>query len=227
MTILSTLSSDLASVVETAGRGVVQIEARRGGAASGVVWAEDLVITANHVLTRDENIKVGAGDGEQMEGTLIGRDPTTDLALLHLNRKISDVPQWTGVAGLRVGHLVLALGRPGRTVRAILGIVSAFGEGWRTSAGGGIDNYIQTDASFFPGFSGGPLITVEGTVLGVTTSGLLRGATVAIPTTTVKSVVDQLLKNGRISDADILESACSLHVCHLILPGNQARKPGC
>jgi S1-C subfamily serine protease len=200
MSILTSLSSDLASIVESTGRGTVKVDARRGGAASGVVWTtNDLVITANHVLTRDENIHVSIGDDKAFEAELVGRDPTTDLALLRLDKSVDFSPEWVEIKGLKVGHFVLALGRPGKTVRATLGIVSVLGESWHTSAGGAVDNYIQTDASFYPGFSGGPLVTVEGKVIGVTTSGLLRGETVTVPYATVKSVVDELLKHGRIS----------------------------
>jgi S1-C subfamily serine protease len=200
MTVLSTLSGDLASLVESAGKVVVQVDGRRGGAASGVVWTRsDLVVTANHVLTRDEDILVGMGNGKSVEATLVGRDPTTDLALLRLEDATGSSPDWTAIDGLRVGHLVLGLGRPGRSVRAVLGIVSALGGSWRTSAGGVIDNYVQTDASSPPGFSGGPLINADGRVLGLMSSALLRGTTVAVPSTTVRAVVDELLARGRVA----------------------------
>jgi len=199
MTVLSSLSGDLASIVESAGKAVVQVDARRGGAASGAVWANDLVVTANHVLTRDDNINIGIGGDSTTEATIVGRDPTTDLALLRLGKKVGSSLEWTGADGLKVGHFALALGRPGKTVRAMLGIVSALGDGWRTSAGGTIERYIQMDVSAYPGFSGGPLVTVEGKALGVLTTGLLRETTVTVPTSTVKSVVDELLKQGHIS----------------------------
>ena len=200
MGILSTLSADLAATVASVGQSTVQVEGRRQGAASGIVWdAEGLVVTANHVLTRDENISVGLGDGKSAEATVVGRDPTTDIALLRLAGKLQAPAEWIGAENLRVGHLVLALGRPGNTVRAALGIVSALGESWRTAAGGSIDRYLQTDTSSYPGFSGGPLVTVEGTIIGLNTSGLLRDTTVTVPTSTVKKLVDELLKRGRIS----------------------------
>ena len=200
MTVLSTLSSDLASAVASVGPNVVQVEARRGVPASGTIWTtEGIVVTANHAVVRDEDIKVVLADGKSAVATLIGRDPTTDLALLRLENGNPASSKWIGAGDLRVGHLVLSLGRPGKTVRAALGIISALGESWRTPAGGTVDSYIQTDAPSYPGFSGGPLATVEGDILGIGTSGLLRGTTVTVPTTTVKAVVDELLKRGRIS----------------------------
>src|SRR5205807_230237 len=97
----------------------------------------------------------------------------------------------------RVGHLVLALGRPGGKVLSTLGIVSAIGEGWRTRGGGDLDSYLQTDVVMYPGFSGGPLVDASGQVIGLNTSGM-RGANLTIPVTTVQRVVSALLAHGRV-----------------------------
>jgi S1-C subfamily serine protease len=79
-----------------------------------------------------------------------------------------------------------------------LGIVSALGEGWRTPAGGRVEPYLQTDLVMYPGFSGGPLVDVAGGVLGLNTSALLRGISLAVPTPTVRQVVETLLAHGRV-----------------------------
>jgi S1-C subfamily serine protease len=100
--------------------------------------------------------------------------------------------------GLRVGQLVLALARPGRTLRATLGILSAAGEGWRTRAGGQIDRYLQADVRVWPGFSGGPLVDVSGTALGLNTAAMRRGPSLTIPAATLRRVVDTLLAYGRV-----------------------------
>src|SRR4029453_420552 len=99
---------------------------------------------------------------------------------------------------LRVGHLVLALGRPGRTVQATLGIVSALGGAWRTPAGGQIDRYLQTDVVMYPGFSGGPLVDAAGQVVGLNTSAMLRGVSLTVPVATLRRVVEMLLAHGRV-----------------------------
>jgi S1-C subfamily serine protease len=100
-------------------------------------------------------------------------------------------------ADLRVGHLALALGRPGKTVQATLGIVSALGQSWRTPAGGQVDLYLQTDVVMYPGFSGGPLVDARGQVLGLNTSALLRGVSLAVPVSTLQRVIESLLAHGR------------------------------
>jgi S1-C subfamily serine protease len=197
--VLKNLSDDLADTVEAAAAGVVRVAARRRLAASGIVWSADgVVVTAHHVAERDENIEIGLPDGQTVTGALVGRDPTTDLAVIRAQASGLAVAKWTGPESLRVGHLVLGLGRPGRSVQATLGIVSALGEGWRTPAGGRVEPYLQTDLVMYPGFSGGPLVDASGQVLGLNTSALLRGISLAVPTPTLREVVETLLSHGRV-----------------------------
>ena len=197
-TVIQNMSNELAGVVETAGSAVVRVEGRRRLSASGIVWAEDgVIVTAHHVLERDDGLSLGFGGEEKVTAELVGRDPGTDLAVLRSDQKGMKPGDWIDADTLRVGHLVLALGRPGRTVQATLGIVSALGTSWRTAAGGMVDRYLQTDVVMYPGFSGGPLVNVEGKVLGLNTSAL-RGVSLAIPTSTVRRVVDAILTHGKV-----------------------------
>ena len=196
---LSKLSEDLAQVVAATGPTVVRVEARRRLPASGTIWSpEGVIVTAHHVVERDDNIVVGLPDGQTASATLAGRDPTTDIAVLRTDASDLTSATWAGPEDLRVGHLVLALGRPGRSVLATLGIVSALVEGWRTPSGGSVDHYLQTDVVMYPGFSGGPLMDSAGQVLGLNTSALVRGVALAVPTPTVTRVVEALLSHGRI-----------------------------
>lgn len=194
---LANLSEALAETVESAGPGIVRVEGRRRLPASGIVWASDgVIVTASHVVKRDDKIKVGLPDGSSMPATVVGRDSSTDLAVLRV--EATDLaPAARKNDEVQVGHLVLALGRPGRTVQATLGIISALGDSWRTRLGGQIDRYMQTDVVMYPGFSGGPLIGAAGQVLGLNSSGLMRGVSLAIPTTTLSRTVDTLLAHGR------------------------------
>jgi S1-C subfamily serine protease len=197
---LTQLSDALAAAVKTAGAGIVRVDGRRRLAASGIIWAPDAIVTAHHVLRRDENISVGLPDGQEVQATVAGRDPTTDLAVLRLESGDA-APAMRAEAEeqpLKVGHVVLALGRPGRSVQATLGVVSALGGAWRTPAGGQIEQYLQTDVLMYPGFSGGPLVNGAGQVIGLNTSGLLRGVSLALPLVTVARVADALLAHGRV-----------------------------
>ena len=196
--VLSELSNALAETVKSAGPGVVRVEARRRLPASGIVWSADgVIITANHVVNQDEGIVLGLDDGNTVEATLVGRDPSTDLAVLRAKATLQPLTE-TNKQGLGVGNLVLALGRPGRTVQATLGIISALGDSWRTGHGGLIDRYLQTDLVMYPGFSGGPLVGADGTLVGLNTSALARGVSVAVPTMTLARVADTLLAHGRV-----------------------------
>lgn len=197
--VLADVSNDLAATVEQAGKGVVRVEGRRRMPASGIVWsAEGIIVTANHVVERDENVTVGLPNGETIAVSVIGRDATTDIAVLRAPSGGLTAANWVEADGLKVGHLALALGRPGETVQATLGVVSALGESWRTSAGGHIDLYLQTDVVMYPGFSGGPLVDANGGVIGLNSSALARGVTVSLPTATVRRVVEALAAHGRI-----------------------------
>ena len=197
--VLSSLSNELAERVDAAGPMVVRVEGRRGVPASGIVWSADgVVVTAHHVLERDDNITLGLPDGSTAAATLVGRDPTTDLAVLRAQATGLAPAAWAEPDGLKVGHLVLALGRPGQRVRATLGVVSALGNSWQTPAGGRLDRYLQTDVVMYPGFSGGPLVDAAGGVLGVNTSALLRGVSITVPSPSVRNIVETLLAHGRV-----------------------------
>lgn len=195
---LTNLSNAMAALVENAGPYIVRVEGRRRMAATGVVYSADgLIVTANHVVEQDENLQIGLADGTTLKATLVGRDPATDLAVLRTERNGLTPATWVDADELKVGHLALALGRPGRTVQAALGIVSALGGNWRTGAGGEIDHYLQTDVVMYPGFSGGPLLAADGRVAGINSSSLARGVSVAVPAATVKRAVETLSAHGK------------------------------
>lgn len=197
--VLRSVSDDLAATVETAGQAAVRVDGRRRMPGSGIVWSADgLIVTSHHVVERDENISVGLANGEAVGASVVGRDPTTDIAVLRAQTGGLNTVSWTEIDAVKVGHLVLALGRPGRTVQATLGVVSALGEGWRTGAGGHIDRYLQTDVVMYPGFSGGPLVEAGGGILGLNSSALARGVSVTLPTATVRRVVETLVQHGRV-----------------------------
>ena len=196
--VLAELSDTLANTVAAAGASVVRVEGRRRIPATGIVWSADgLIVTAHHVVAQDENIHVGLPDGRVVAATLVGRDPSTDTAVLRAAAADLTPLTESNKQELGVGNLVLALGRPGKTVQATLGIVSALGDGWRTRMGGQIDRYLQTDVVMYPGFSGGPLVDAHGRLAGMNTSALMGGVSLAIPTVTLARVIDALVADGR------------------------------
>ncbi len=215
MSVLENLSNALAETVETVSSGIVRVEARRRFPATGVVWSADgVIITSHHVVERDEELYVGLADGNVVEATLVGRDPNTDTAVLRVDANKLAVPMWADMDDLRVGHLALAVGRPGNQIQATLGIVSAMGKikSHRGHGGGrgrgrrggppsqprtNLEHYVQTDVVMYPGFSGGPLVDVAGQIRGINTS-VMRGSSLTIPTPTIRRVADMLLQHGRV-----------------------------
>ena len=197
--LLANLSESLAATVEAAGKGCVQVDARRRLPASGILWSADgIVVTAHHVVEREESIKVGLPDGDDVPAALVDRDPSTDLAVLRIDSPGLKEAVRADTKSLRVGHLVLALGRPTGDIRATLGVASALGGGRDASSEGRLDFYVQTDVVMYPGFSGGPLVDVESRVLGLNTSALARGLSLAVPVDTIERVVKSILTHGRI-----------------------------
>ncbi len=197
--VLESLSNAMADLVESAARSVVRVEGRQRMAASGVVWSADgVIVTAHHVVERDDNLRIGLPDGSVVAATLVGRDPSTDLAVLRVPAAELTPPAWADAAQLRTGELALAVGRPDATVQATLGVISALAGPWRTGAGGEVDRYLQTDVVMYPGFSGGPLVVASGAFAGVNSSALGRGVSIALSAGTVKRVVEALLAHGAV-----------------------------
>ena len=130
--------------------------------------------------------------------TVAGRDPNSDLALLRLSEKVL-TPAKVADNSTKVGQLVLALGRPSNEgVQASWGIVTAIGGPARTGRGGLLEEYIQTETTSYPGFSGGPLVNTSGEVLGLNTSGLARGLALTIPVKLAWRIADALAKHGTV-----------------------------
>lgn len=198
---LPALSNDLAAAVETVGRSVVAVHARRRIPASGVVWQPGVIVAAHHTIQRDDDITITLHDGSTTGATLAGRDPSTDLAVLRLAADASAAAPPASLTSEppRVGQLALALGRPGSSITASLGIVSAVGGEWRTWQGGTIDRFVRLDVAVYDGFSGGPLVDAGGRVVGVNTSGLSRATALTIPAATVSRVMAQLLARGHVA----------------------------
>jgi S1-C subfamily serine protease len=197
---LVALSTELADAVERVGRSTVAIHGRRRIPSSGIIWRPGVVVAASHTIRRDEDLTLTLPNGETVAVALAGRDPGTDVAVLRLPEGSPPPSPATHAPddALRVGALVLAVGRPGESVTASLGVISAVAGEWRTWQGGRVDRYVRLDLAIYDGFSGGPLVDAGGRVLGMNTSGLTRSAPITIPVSTVTRVADELLAKGHV-----------------------------
>jgi S1-C subfamily serine protease len=198
--VIASFSQELAAAAEQAGSSVVTVHARHGVPSSGIHWRKGIIVTAHHTVRREDDITVHFHGGKRVLAKLAGRDPGTDLTLLKFDQDGVPIPQFGDATTLKLANLVLALGRTrfGNLV-ASAGIIGGLGGEWRTWRGSRIDQSIRLDLALYPGFSGGPLVSVEGKVLGLNTNGFGRGRGVTIPVATVNRVVDELLDKGYIA----------------------------
>jgi S1-C subfamily serine protease len=191
-------SDALADAVEKAAPSVVLVDGRRRFPASGILYSSELVVTADHVLERDEEIRVILADGKEVAAKVAGRDPSSDLAVLKLLEAVDGVAE-PFQGEMRVGEFVLALGRHStKGIEASLGVVSYINGPVRTHRGGLIERFIRTDAAPLPGFSGGALINAKGQIVGINTSGLSHGNLLTLPTTTAWPTAQKLAEHGSI-----------------------------
>jgi S1-C subfamily serine protease len=199
MATLSELSREIAQVIAGLAPSVVRVDARGGRPATGIVWADNLVLTADHVIEEDDNILV-TGPPTTVKASLVGRDRATDLALLRTEGlRAAPAPRGRS-AEVRTGQIVLALGNAGEH-QVTWGIVSGSSGEFRSWRGGQVIPLIQTTAELLPGFSGGPLVDAEGRVIGVNSWNFGRGVSRALPVETAERVAESLRAHGRIRRA--------------------------
>jgi serine protease Do len=167
-----------------------------------IVDPSGYIVTNNHVVKNAAKIKVKLQDGRLLDGTVVGTDPQTDLAVIKVNA--SDLPtlRLANSDQVKVGEWVLAFGSPfGLEQTMTAGIISAKG---RVIGAGNYDNFLQTDAAINPGNSGGPLVNVRGEVVGINNmilsdSGGFQGVGLAIPASMADNVYHQLVKTGKVT----------------------------
>lgn len=178
------------------------------GLGSGVIYREDgYIITNNHVVEGAETVNVGFADGSSAEGEVVGTDPSTDLAVIEVDREGLPAAEFTDGGGLVPGQLAVAVGSPsGFQSTVTSGVISGLGREIPARLTGGqappLVDLIQTDAAISPGSSGGALANEAGEVVGIDVAYLPPAQTgavnigFAIPSGTATSVADQLIEDG-------------------------------
>lgn len=190
---LQNLSNQIADVVAAIAPAVVQVQR-----VSGVVYAEDVVITNARALGREDGLHLRTHDGRALEAELHGWDPATGLALVKASG-IGAAPAKPATEPARVGNLAIAVGRSwSNAVTASVGIVSVIGGPLRTGRGRSIDEVIRTTAPMHEGFAGGAFVDVSGQVIGIATAAAIRGLGVVIPAAIAWKTAAALLEHGRI-----------------------------
>ena len=210
--LLDAYSNSVIGVVDTVGPAVVKLDIRKdgkpAGSGSGVILSPDgLVLTNSHVAQGTSRVSVQTQDGRHFDARLIGDDPDTDLALVHIEQPVNLAPARLGNSSLlRRGQVAVAIGNPlGFEATVTSGVISALGRSLRAKNGRLIDDVIQTDAALNPGNSGGPLVSTLGEVVGINTAVIMgaQGICFAVASNTASFVMGQLIRHGHVRRASI------------------------
>ncbi|MFQ6136865.1 MAG: trypsin-like peptidase domain-containing protein [Candidatus Hydrothermarchaeales archaeon] len=179
---------------------------QEGVGSGSIVSPEGYILTNNHVVEGAEFIKVSLKSGEEIDATLVGTDPSTDLAVIKIDPSLEfPIAELGDSDALKVGQLAIAIGNPFELERTVTtGVISALNRTLDTEEGDILVGLIQTDASINPGNSGGPLVNSKGEIIGVNTAiispaGGSVGVGFAIPINTAKKVMAQLIEKGKVS----------------------------
>jgi S1-C subfamily serine protease len=193
--LLAAFSDQLAGAVDAAAPSVVQVQGRRRP-ASGLVYADNVVLTTVRALGREDGLHVRRHDGNALDAELAGWDPATSLAVLRVPG-LDTKPIAPAAGAARVGHLALAVARSwSNAVTASAGIVSVIGGPLPTGRRRAIDQVIRTTAPMHDGFAGGAFLETSGALIGVATAASIRGLGVIIPVSIAWKTAATVLEHG-------------------------------
>lgn len=210
---MDTFSSMIIGAVDQIKNAVVKIDIfktingkmRPAGSGSGFIFSSDgLIFTNSHVVDGAEKIMVSLLNENEIEATLVGKDPDTDLAILKIYTQGYSVARLGDSGALQIGQFVIAIGNPyGYQHTVTTGVVSALGRTLQTQSGRFVDNVIQSDAALNPGNSGGPMINTDGEVIGVNTAVIqgAQGLSFSVDINTAKEIARQLIRDGKVFKA--------------------------
>lgn len=199
---LAALSQGLATLVESATPGIVAVKALAYRVSTGVCIAPNLIAAADHAVKREDKIPIHTREGHQVKGTLLGRAPSIDLALIKTEEELFHPLAPAAGESLRAGSLIAVVGL---TIdvgpSASLGMLGAVGESRRTWRGGVLDRFVRLDVNLYPSQIGAAVVNMDGQLIGLATPALLRHSAVAVPVETLERYANELLKEGRIRHA--------------------------
>ena len=197
------------------------------GSGSGFVISTDgYIVTNNHVIEKALSIKAAFADGIELNATLIGADPSTDIAVIKVYDGDLKPLQFANSDMLELGQIAIAIGNPmGLQHTVTAGVVSALGRTLRANNGRLIDDVIQTDAALNPGNSGGPLVNSEGRVIGVNTAVIsaAQGLCFAVSSNLTTYVAGQLIIHGKVKRAQLGVAAQPVNLTQRMINANQLK----
>jgi S1-C subfamily serine protease len=195
----ATLSKELAETTAKAGAHAVAVHTESRGSSSGVIWRPSIIVTAEHALQRDEDIQLTLPDGRVADAKLVGRDPSSDVAVLKCEQASTAVPSFSDTTKLQTGNVTLVVGRTrANGPIAALAFVSMVADERRLWGGLSLSPYVRLDVALQRTGVGGAVVDAEGRVAGIATPKFAPTGALALPVATVNGVVDALLAQGRI-----------------------------
>jgi S1-C subfamily serine protease len=193
------LSQAIAGTVGGAAQSVVAVSARKNGYQSGILVDSIRILTVDPGVEQDEDFQVLLPNGEVAAASLLGRDPSGDLALLQLQAPFVDAPVLPLAGSATLGELIIGISRSPETgPNASLGMLSSLSGTWRTWKGGKLDHFIKLDLPIYPGISGGLALRADGSLLGMISTGLARGTAVVIPSSNLHLFVETIAAHGEL-----------------------------
>jgi S1-C subfamily serine protease len=195
----ATLSKELAETTAKAGAHAVAVHTESRGSSSGVIWRPGIIVTAEHALQRDEDIQLTLPDAKVVSAKLVGRDASSDVAVLKCEQASTAVPSFSDTTTLHPGNVTLVVGRTRASGPiAALAFVSMVANERRLWGGLSLSPYVRLDVALQHTGVGGAVVDAEGRVAGIATPKFAPSGALALPVATVNRVVDALLAQGRI-----------------------------
>lgn len=196
---LNSFSQALVELVAKTSTGVVAVKSGPYRTTSGVVLGNNLVAVANHALKRENSVPIQTAAGTEGTGTILGREPALDLAILRLDGSPLEPLAVRDSATLKAGDLAAVVGlTTDAGPSASLGILGAVGGARRIWRGGTLDHFLRLDVNLYPSQSGAAVVDASGGLIGMAAPAILRHSALALPFSTLKLVADELLQQGRI-----------------------------
>ncbi|MBV9623281.1 MAG: serine protease [Acidobacteria bacterium] len=193
----SELSNEIAEGIQSAGRSIVSVQGDGRRTAAGIVLDDSTILTSAQGISEADNISVWISRQQPLKASLLGRDHGSDLALLKIDGKLGEPALFADSPQLALGQLVVAVARTWRgNLVASSGILSGLMGEWQTHGGKKIEAFIRPDLTLYPGFSGGALLGADRKIIGMTTRGLARGSSLAVPYATIKRITALLRDKG-------------------------------
>ncbi|HEY3939898.1 MAG TPA: S1C family serine protease [Bryobacteraceae bacterium] len=196
---LQAYSAAVAQVVEKAGTFVAAVKAAAYRVASGVIFREDLIAVNNHVLRREGTVPVHLPDGTEAQASILGRDPSVDLAILKVTGAKWQPALAEEESAQRAGALAIVVGRTiDSGLSASVGTLGAVGGPRPTWRGGQLSRFLRLDVNVYPSQAGAAVVSARGRFLGMASAAMLRHSTLAVPPETLDRIANELLSEGRI-----------------------------